>query len=80
MEDAWTKPGDEVINYFKSDIETGLSDEQVARNQEKYGPNGKSQFILCLYIFHWSDGVDKLALRVGQPGHYVITLGDTLPL
>ena len=52
MEDAWTKPGDEVINYFKSDIETGLSDEQVARNQEKYGPNGKSQFIICLYIFH----------------------------
>nr|UYL70873.1 Atp2a [Platynereis dumerilii] len=57
MEDAWTKPGDEVINYFKSDIETGLSDEQVARNQEKYGPNelpaeeGKSLWELILEQF-----------------------------
>ena len=41
MDDAHTKSGDEVLNYFKSDPETGLDDGQVQRYQEKYGPNGK---------------------------------------
>lgn len=41
MEDAHTKAVEEVLNFFKTDEATGLSDEQVKANQEKYGPNGK---------------------------------------
>lgn len=40
MEDSFTKSGEEVLNYFKTDENTGLTDEQVQRYQEKYGPNG----------------------------------------
>lgn len=41
MEDAHTKTVDEVLRYFSADPERGLSLDQVKRNQEKYGPNGK---------------------------------------
>lgn len=41
MEDAHTKTVDEVIGYFSTDPERGLSPDQVKRNQEKYGPNGE---------------------------------------
>jgi len=40
MDDSFTKPVEEVVNYFKTDENTGLTDEQVQRYQEKYGPNG----------------------------------------
>jgi Ca2+ transporting ATPase len=39
MDDSHTKTVDEVVNYFKTDANSGLSDEQVARAKEKYGPN-----------------------------------------
>ncbi len=41
MDDAHTKSNEEIINYFKTDENTGLDDEQIRRAQEKYGPNGK---------------------------------------
>lgn len=41
MDDSHTKSGEEVINYFKTDSEVGLDDEQLKRYQAKYGPNGK---------------------------------------
>lgn len=41
MEDAHAKTVEEVLNYFNCDPENGLSLEQVKRNQEKYGLNGK---------------------------------------
>jgi len=41
MEDSFTKPVEEVVNYFKTDEITGLTDEQIQRYQEKYGPNGR---------------------------------------
>jgi len=41
MEDSFTKSAEEVVNYFKTDENTGLSDEQVQKYQEKYGPNGQ---------------------------------------
>ena len=41
MEDAHTKSVEEILSFFNADGETGLSDEQVQRAQEKYGPNGK---------------------------------------
>jgi Ca2+ transporting ATPase len=57
MEDSFTKSAEEVVNYFKTDENTGLSDEQVQRYQEKYGPNelpveeGKSLWELVLEQF-----------------------------
>ena len=44
MDDSHTKPGDEVLRYFKSDPEVGLDDDQIKRYQEKYGPNGECDF------------------------------------
>lgn len=41
MEDAHTKSVDEVLGYFGTDPDKGLSPDQVKRNQDKYGPNGK---------------------------------------
>jgi len=57
MDDSHTKSGEECLNYFKVDEETGLDDNQVRRNQEKYGLNelpaeeGKSLWELILEQF-----------------------------
>ncbi|KAG6448340.1 calcium-transporting ATPase sarcoplasmic/endoplasmic reticulum type isoform X2 [Manduca sexta] len=57
MEDAHTKSVDEVLKYFGTDPDKGLSADQVKRNQEKYGPNelpaeeGKSIWQLVLEQF-----------------------------
>lgn len=54
MDDAHTKPIDEVIGFFKTDEIIGLSDEQVQSAQEKYGPNGKCDTTdaCILYVMH----------------------------
>lgn len=39
MEDGHAKTVDEVLNYFGTDSERGLTTDQIKRNQEKYGPN-----------------------------------------
>lgn len=41
MEDGFSKSVDEVKNFFGTDIDNGLSADQIKRNQEKYGANGK---------------------------------------
>lgn len=41
MENAHCKSTEEVLQHFKVDESTGLSDDQVKRALEKYGPNGK---------------------------------------
>lgn len=42
MEDAHCKTVEEALTHFNVDPEKGLSTDQVKRNQEKYGLNGKS--------------------------------------
>lgn len=39
MDLAWTKSSEEVCKYFEVEEDKGLSDAQVKRYQEKYGPN-----------------------------------------
>jgi len=39
MDLAWTKSSEEVLKYFDVDEEKGLSEAQVKRAREKYGPN-----------------------------------------
>jgi Ca2+ transporting ATPase len=41
MEDAFAKPIDEVLGALGVHPTTGLTDEQVSRQQAKYGKNGK---------------------------------------
>lgn len=41
MEDGHARTVDEVVNFYGVDSDRGLSTDQVKRNQEKYGPNGK---------------------------------------
>lgn len=50
MEDAHSKSVDEVLGYFGTDPDKGLSPDQVKRNQEKYGPNGKFPFLFITYL------------------------------
>ncbi|XP_045785314.1 calcium-transporting ATPase sarcoplasmic/endoplasmic reticulum type isoform X1 [Maniola jurtina] len=57
MEDAHSKSVDEVLGYFGTDPDKGLTPDQVKRNQDKYGPNelpteeGKSIWQLVLEQF-----------------------------
>nr|XP_022343178.1 calcium-transporting ATPase sarcoplasmic/endoplasmic reticulum type-like isoform X3 [Crassostrea virginica] len=39
MEDAHTRTVEEVLEHFKVDEESGLTDEQAKKGLEKYGPN-----------------------------------------
>ena len=41
MEDAHMKTAEEVAEYFRVDIDKGLSEGQVKSNLDKYGPNGE---------------------------------------
>ena len=43
MDDAHCKTVEEVQSYYNVDPDKGLSPDQVKRNQEKYGLNGKSK-------------------------------------
>ncbi len=45
MEDGFTKPWEDVVEFFRVDPDVGLSQAQVASNQEKYGPNGESSAV-----------------------------------
>jgi len=57
MDDSFAKTSEEVLAYFGVDETSGLTDSQVAANQEKYGPNempaeeGKSLWELILEQF-----------------------------
>ncbi|XP_046964818.1 calcium-transporting ATPase sarcoplasmic/endoplasmic reticulum type isoform X2 [Vanessa cardui] len=57
MDDAHSKSVDEVLGYFGTDPDKGLTPDQIKRNQEKYGPNelpteeGKSIWQLVLEQF-----------------------------
>lgn len=42
MEDAHTRTVEEVLEHFKVDEESGLTDEQAKKGLEKYGPNGEN--------------------------------------
>ena len=49
MEQAYTKTVEDVADYFGVDLETGLTDEQIKKNRDKYGPNG---MLLFIFLFH----------------------------
>jgi len=41
MENTHALTAEEVIEYFDTDVNFGLSDKQIEEYQEKFGPNGE---------------------------------------
>ena len=56
MEDAYTKTVDKVLKHFQVSESLGLTQEEVKRSRQKYGPNGNSVisniFTPTLIVFH----------------------------
>lgn len=51
MEDGHAKTSEEVLKFFGTNEEVGLSADQVKNFQAKYGPNGKLALNLFLIVF-----------------------------
>lgn len=51
MENAHAKTGEECLAYFGVNEHAGLSPEQVKRNLEKFGHNGKRSWPLGGYPY-----------------------------
>lgn len=60
MEDGHIKSTEEVLTYFGTDVERGLTPDQVKRNQEKYGLNGKCE---KWYLTMRNNEADKTMIR-----------------
>ena len=65
MEDGYMKTWEQCCDHFGVNVDRGLSPDQVKRNLEKYGPNGKDIFItlqintsLCIVIY-FQNKIDK---------------------
>lgn len=50
MENAHCRKVEDVLAYFNVDEDTGLSEDQVKRQTEKYGLNGK---LLLPFFIGW---------------------------
>lgn len=52
MEDGHAKTAEEVLKFFGTNEEVGLSSDQVKNLQAKYGPNGKCEkaFVITNYF------------------------------
>lgn len=48
MDNAHTKTVEEVYSYFNVNESTGLSLEEVKKQRERYGPNGKELVSVCV--------------------------------
>jgi len=51
MENPHARTVDEVIKYFNTDVNFGLTDKQIEESQEKYGPNGKVTSVLFIILY-----------------------------
>uniref|UniRef100_A0A8C6M3J9 Calcium-transporting ATPase n=1 Tax=Nothobranchius furzeri TaxID=105023 RepID=A0A8C6M3J9_NOTFU len=51
MDNAHTKTVEEVFSFFNVNESTGLSSEEVKKQRERYGPNGKSLWELVVEQF-----------------------------
>ena len=49
MDNAHTKTVEEVYSFFNVNESTGLSLEQVKKQRERYGPNGKEPVNTSLF-------------------------------
>ena len=76
MEQAHCKTVEEVCAYFGCDEEAGLTDDQVKRSREKYGPNGMldlftiSNLTLSYFCFKCSDVYTKKRVSQSCSGMY----------
>ena len=73
MENPHARTVDDVIKYFNTDVNFGLTDKQIEENQEKYGPNGK--IISDVYDVILSRAVDGFAALTDSAANRFITVG-----
>ena len=55
MENPHALTVEEVIKHFDTDINNGLTDEQIEEYQEKYGPNGEIISSVFFIIYKTSE-------------------------
>ncbi len=53
MEDGYMKTWQECCDHFAVNPEHGLTTDQVKKNRDKYGPNGKNYFKKSLKSLSW---------------------------
>ena len=53
MEQAYTKTVEEVAENFSVDLETGLTDDQIKKSRDRYGPNGKKNLFSLFYCLYF---------------------------
>ena len=63
MDDSWTRSPEEVLKFFDVD-ESGLTDSQVQRNQERYGPNGTHGYAYAVCPMVCYVGITILSLFI----------------
>ena len=52
MEDGFMKTWQECCDYFNVNTERGLTTDQVKKNIEKYGPNGKTKLYIIFSLLY----------------------------
>lgn len=71
MDASWTKSKDEVAAFFEVDQETGYSEDQVKKAQDKYGPNGITfAFFLFSFLFILFYFIFKQSYLLKKESHY----------
>lgn len=80
MDLAHTKTADESCAFFGVDPNVGLTDDQIKKNLEKYGPNGKLKKIY-IYIIYIHTSLRKKVLNfyndyIENNSKFISTLHD----
>lgn len=57
MDNAHTKTVEEVLSFFNVNESTGLSLEEVRKQRDRYGPNGKGTVYVLFGLHKWFQSV-----------------------
>jgi Cation transporter/ATPase, N-terminus len=77
MEDGHAKTSEEVLKYFGTNEEVGLTPDQVKQLQAKYGPNGKSPCTSYLFVFSDSSPINHHLLNI--VAYFMVVQSNCLP-
>lgn len=89
MDNAHTKTVEEVLSFFNVNESTGLSLEEVRKQRDRFGPNGKEPVWIYILAYKKHESVIRVSTDTyrrqkkrltSQPGVYVVIclLGDFL--
>lgn len=68
MDNAHTKTVEEVYSFFNVNESTGLSLDQVKKQRERYGPNGKEPVTVSFFLFFFIKKTSSRTLPVFVTG------------